>query len=89
VPTVLLSIAALRADSEHVDKATALRQLLYAGAEDYLTQLVCAGKLSIGRAAELLDVPMQDLQLRVAACAGPTAEQLQSSARTLATLKGK
>ena len=56
IPENLLSLAALKARRDRVDKATALRQLLYAGAEMYTLQLLSQGELSLSRAAELLDL---------------------------------
>ncbi len=52
----LLSLAALRARRDRVDKATALRQILSAGAETYALQLLSQGEVSLSRAAELLDL---------------------------------
>ena len=56
IPENLLSLAALKARRDRVDKATALRQILYAGAEVYTLQLLSQGELSLSRAAELLDL---------------------------------
>ena len=56
IPETLLSLAALKARRDRVDKATALRQILYAGAEVYTLQLLSQGELSLSRAAELLDL---------------------------------
>ena len=41
--------------SESTDRATALGQLLYAGAEEYAMELLAEGRISSGKAAELLD----------------------------------
>ncbi len=67
IPENLLSLAALKARRDRVDKATALRQILYAGAEVYALQLLSQGELSLSRAAELLDLnPWEVLDRAVA-----------------------
>jgi len=55
LPKGLLELADLRAAEERVDRSTALRQLLYAGAEEYLLELLQRGRISLSKAAELLD----------------------------------
>ncbi len=62
IPKGLLELAEWKSKIDRTDKATALRQLLYAGAEEYVLKLISEGKLSIGRAAELLDLSVYDLQ---------------------------
>ena len=47
-----------RALEDRTDRSTALRQLLYAGAEIYVIELLKRGRLSASRAAELLDVSL-------------------------------
>ena len=54
IPDHLLSLADVRARKEHVDKASALRQILYEGAESYVLRLLSRGELSLSRSAELL-----------------------------------
>jgi predicted HTH domain antitoxin len=54
IPDHLLSLADLRARKERVDKASALRQILYEGAESYALRLLSRGELSLSRSAELL-----------------------------------
>lgn len=54
IPDHLLSLADLRARKERVDKASALRQILYEGAEWYALRLLSRGELSLSRSAELL-----------------------------------
>ncbi len=67
IPENLLSLAALKARRDRVDRATALRQILYAGAEVYTLQLLSQGELSLSRAAELLDLnPWEVLERAVA-----------------------
>lgn len=55
LPTHLLELADLRAEEEQVDRSTALRQLLYAGAEGYVLELLGRGRISLSKAAELLN----------------------------------
>lgn len=66
IPEHLLSLADLRARKEHLDKASALRQILYEGAESYTLRLLSRGEISLSRAAELLDLsPGEVLDLAV------------------------
>ena len=51
----------LRSKEEYVDKATALRQLIYMGAEDYVMELYENGRISIVMAAKLLDKNVHDI----------------------------
>lgn len=46
---------------EHVDKSTALRQFLYFGARDYVMELYQNGRISLSKAAELLEVSTFDV----------------------------
>lgn len=55
LPRHLLDLADLRAAEERLDRSTALRQLLYAGAEGYALELLSRGRISLSKAAELLD----------------------------------
>jgi len=54
IPDHLLSLADVRARKERVDKASALRQILYEGAESYVLRLLSRGELSLARSAGLL-----------------------------------
>ena len=56
IPENLLSLVDSKASEDRTDRATALRQLLYAGAEDYVLELLRRERISASRAAELLDV---------------------------------
>ncbi|MCR4405291.1 MAG: hypothetical protein NUW06_08490 [Candidatus Acetothermia bacterium] len=56
LPKHLIELADLRAQEERIDRAAALRQLLYAGAEEYVLELLSRGRISLSKAAELLDV---------------------------------
>lgn len=62
------------------------------GTEEYVLHLVESGRISIGRAAELLKTPIQDIH-RVAekhgVRLGPTSEQLRKSHETMTKLLKK
>jgi len=85
IPIGLLELAELKGKEERTDKATALRQWLYAGAEEYVLDLLSAGRLTIARAAELLELSTYDLQ-RLAQERGielgATAEQYEKARQT-------
>lgn len=55
IPKNLMDLAEAKSRSERTDRSTALRQLLYAGAEDYVMVLLAEERISSGKAAELLD----------------------------------
>ena len=61
IPENLDELAALIAQEQHTDKATALRQWLHRGAAQYVLRLVSEGRVSVGRASELLDLTVYDL----------------------------
>ena len=82
IPETLDAIATIKAEHEHMDKATALRQWLHAGAEDYVLGLLSEAKISIGRAVELLGITYYDiypLVQRRGIELGPTDEQMAQS----------
>lgn len=89
IPEEILSLAKLRAKEEYIDQSTAIRQLLYLGAEEYVLGLVESGRLSIGKAAELLKTSIQDIHrlaekhgIRL----GATKEQQLKSSETMRDL---
>jgi predicted HTH domain antitoxin len=91
VPRALLELAKLKAKNEHSDQTTALRQLLYRGAEEYVLSQWQAGHISIGRAAELLHLTiydMHDLAQARRLDIGPTSEERDASLQTLTRLLG-
>jgi predicted HTH domain antitoxin len=51
----LLEVARVRARQQGIDRAAALRQLLREGAQGYVLSLLAEGRLSLSRAAELLE----------------------------------
>jgi predicted HTH domain antitoxin len=84
IPENLDELAALSAQTQHTDKATALRQWMHEGAARYVIGLVAEGRVSIGRGAELLDLTVYDM-LRLAETHGielgaSEAQRLQSRA---------
>lgn len=56
IPEGLMELAEAKSRTERTDRSTALRQLLYAGAESYVMDLLAEGRISAGRAAEVLGV---------------------------------
>ncbi len=86
VPEEILALAKLRSKEEYVDQSTAIRQLLYLGAEEYVLGLVESGRISIGRASELLKTSVQDvhrLAEKHGVRLGATGEQQRKSAETM------
>lgn len=61
IPENLDELAAHSAHAQHTDKATALRHWIHQGAAHYVLELVSDGRVSIGRAAELLELTVYDL----------------------------
>ena len=89
IPSEIVALAKLRAKEEYVDQATALRQLLYLGAEEYVVCLVASHRISIGRAAELLNISIQDVQRfaeKQGVTLGPTSAQQRKSKETMKKL---
>ena len=85
IPEGLLELAELKGKADRTDKATALRQLLYAGAEEYILELLADGELTLGRAAELLELSVYDVQRLAQECGvelGATAEQYERARET-------
>lgn len=56
IPEGLMELAEAKSRDERTDRSTALRQLLYAGAEGYVLGLLEEGRIGAGRAAEVLGV---------------------------------
>ncbi len=61
LPENLDDLAALSAREQQTDKSATLRQWIHHGAAHYVLTLVSEGRVSIGRAAELLDSTPYDL----------------------------
>jgi len=58
----IMPIIELKSKEEHSNKAIVLKQLLYKGLEDYLLGLIAKGRLTVGKAAEILGVSVYDMQ---------------------------
>jgi predicted HTH domain antitoxin len=56
IPQSLMELADAKSRAERTDRSTALRQLLYTGAEEYVLELLSEGRISTTRAADILDV---------------------------------
>ncbi|MEF8799256.1 MAG: hypothetical protein V5A79_07570 [Candidatus Bipolaricaulota bacterium] len=54
-------MAEARSKEEKVDKSTALRQLMYEGAEQYVLELISEGRLSVSRGAEILNQSVHEI----------------------------
>ena len=90
IPDGVLRLAELRSQEERTDKTTALRQWLYAAAEDYALQQLAAGRLTLSHAAELLDLSIYDLQRKAqerGLALGATAAQYQQARDTTRRLR--
>jgi len=90
IPAALMELAEMRAREEYVNKTTALKQLLYTGAEDYVLELLARGRISVGKAAELLGktiYEMQGLMRERRIEAGATVEQHERAVRNARTFK--
>jgi len=86
LPRGLLELADLRAAEERVDRSTALRQLLYAGAEEYVLELLQRGRISLSKAAELLDRStwaIYELAQERGISLGATAEEYEEAKKPL------
>ncbi len=89
IPEYLDELAALCGQEQHTDKATALRQWLHEGAAHYVLNLVSQGRVSIGRASELLDLSIYDLHHLAETHGielGPTEDELKESRALAARL---
>ena len=92
IPEEIMGVAKLRAKEEYVGNSTALRQMLHVGAEEYVLGLVEKGRITIGRAAELLKLPIQDiyeLARKHGVRLGANLEQIKESEKTLKMLLKK
>ena len=58
----VLKVAELRSKEEHTSKTAAIKQFLYSGVEEYILKLCSQGRLSIGKASEILHKSIYDLQ---------------------------
>ena len=91
IPERLMEIVELRTKEEYVDKSTALRQLIYQGATDYILSLYEKGRVSLSLAAELLDKSVHDI-LRLCSEKGIRTgadQEQQKSSEKIANKLGK
>ena len=82
IPQEIIRVSRLRAEEERVDQSTALRQFLYVGVEEYVLSLIAQGRITIGKATELLDVTIYDihrLAQKHGIVLGATDEQMRKS----------
>jgi len=61
IPEKVLELADSKARDERTDRATALRRLIYTGVEDYVMNLLEQERISVSRAAELLDTSLHQI----------------------------
>jgi len=82
----ILPLLELKSKEEHTNKAIVLKQFLYKGLEHYVIDLISRGRLSIGKAAEILDLSIYDIH-EIAKSKGlklsATREQRQGSSRII------
>lgn len=57
----IIPLIELKSKEEHTNKSIVLKQFLYKGLENYVIDLVGRGRLSIGKAAEILDLSIYDI----------------------------
>lgn len=88
----IIPLIELKSKEEHTNKAIVLKQFLYQGLENYVIDLINKGRLSIGKAAEILDLSIYDIHeivkskgLKLSA----TREQRQKSKEFLIKVKKK
>ncbi len=78
----IIPIIELKSKEEHTNKAIVLKQLIYDGIENYVIKLCADGRLSVGKAAEILDLSIYDIH-KIAKNRGVklsiTKEQLEKS----------
>lgn len=88
----IMPIIELKSKEEHTNKAIVLRQLIYQSLEDYVLKLCAKGRLSVGKAAEILDCSIYDLH-RAAKEKGikltAAEEQIEKSKKLLDELSKK
>ena len=90
IPEGILQLAELRGHEERTDKTTALRQWLYAAAEEYALKRLADGRQTISQTAELLDLSVCDVQRKAGERGielGATAEQYRQALETARQLR--
>lgn len=89
IPKNVMTLVNLRTEEEHVDESTALMQLLFMGAQDYVIELYKQGRISLSRGADMLGMSTFDViaiarerGIRI----GAAEEQQKKSRETAASL---
>lgn len=85
IPNEILALSRLRAREEHLDQTTVLRQFLHTGSEEYVLGLVAEGRISMGKATEMLKCSIYDMHhiaQKHGIQLGATAEQAEKSRGT-------
>jgi hypothetical protein len=89
IPKNVMALVNLRTEEAHVDESTALMQLLFMGAQDYVVEVYKQGRISLSRAAAMLDMSTFDI-IAIASergiQIGATEEQQKQSRETAASL---
>ncbi|MAE43293.1 hypothetical protein CMO93_05960 [Candidatus Woesearchaeota archaeon] len=57
----IMPLIDLKSKEEHTNKSIVLKQLLYKGLEEYILGLIAKGRLSVGKAAEILDTSIYNI----------------------------
>jgi predicted HTH domain antitoxin len=82
----VMSLIELKSKEDHTNKAIVLKQMIYQSLEDYIIKLCAAGRLSVGRSAEILDCSIYDIYgiaKRKRIRLGATKEQREKSRKLL------
>lgn len=90
IPEGILQLAELRGREERTDKTAALRQWLYAAAEEYAFKRPAEGRLTLSQTAELLDLNVYDVQQKARERGielGATADQYRQALETAPQLR--
>lgn len=61
IPKNLMLLAETISRERHVDKSTALRQMMYEGAETYVLEAIRDGRFSVSKGAEILNKSVYEL----------------------------
>ncbi|MAF99205.1 MAG: hypothetical protein CMH61_01190 [Nanoarchaeota archaeon] len=57
----IMPIIELKSKEDHTNKSIVLKQMIYQSLEDYVVRLCSRGRLSVGKAAEVLDMSVYDI----------------------------
>jgi predicted HTH domain antitoxin len=87
IPEKMIELAEAKAREERTDRATALRGLIYAGAEDYVVGLLAQARISASRAAELLDVSVHRIHHLARERGVPPGSAVEEHERGLETVR--